>query len=387
MKIEKNDILEIRKKFELIQTESDFVLLLDQANSILYKNEYILPISLSRLKYYSNPEYCKNRYTSFSIKKKSGGERIINAPRKGLKTVLKTINFVLQCMYEPNKAATGFVINKSIVDNAKLHCGNRYVYNIDLKDFFHSFDRNRVKMGLLNYPINLSGNREKIAFLIASLCTHPIELDGELKNVLPQGSPASPTLTNILCQNLDRRLIGLAKRFGAKYTRYADDITFSSNHNIYNNNDFLNELNRIIEEDQSLVINPAKTRLQKQGFKQEVTGLIVNEKVNVTQRYVKQIRMWLYYWEKYGYEKAQLIFIMDYNFDKGHVKKGAPKIENVLDGKLEFLRMVKGTEDSTYQTLKKRLDKLAFKTSNLANLLEVWEKEGIEKAMVSFHKN
>ncbi len=127
--------------------------------------------------------------------------------------------------------------------------------------------------------------------------------------------------------------------------------------------------------------------MQKQGFKQEVTGLIVNEKVNVTQRYIKQIRMWLYYWEKYGYEKAQLIFIRDYDFDKGHVKKGAPKIENVLEGKLEFLRMVKGTEDSTYQSLKKRLDKLTFKTSNLANLIDVWEKEGIEKAMELFPKN
>src|SRR5690606_27764009 len=123
--------------------------------------------------------------------------------------------------------------------------------------------------------------------------------NGEIKTVLPQGSPTSPILTNMLCRKLDRRLTGLAKRYNLTYTRYADDITFSSSHNIYNDEVFDKELKRIIEEDQNLVINPKKTRLQKAGYRQEATGLIVNDKVNVRKRYVKQIRMWLYYWEKY----------------------------------------------------------------------------------------
>lgn len=270
----------------------------------------------------------------------------------------RSLNFVLQCIYEPHHAATGFVLDKSIVDNANLHTGNHNVYNLDLKDFFHSFDRNRVKMGYIYEPFNLGGDREPLAFLLASLCTHPFEIEGEIKTVLPQGSPTSPTITNILCKKLDRRLTGLANRFGAKYSRYADDITFSSPHNIYKDEEFLRELNRIVEDDQKLAINPDKTRLQKAGYRQEVTGLIVNEKANVRKRYVKQIRMWLYYWEKYGYEKAQQIFKRDYLTDKGHVKKGEPNFANVLDGKLEFLKMVKGLEDSTYKTLKKRFDKL-----------------------------
>ena len=153
-------------------------------------------------------------------------------------------------------------------------------------------------MGFMYEPFNLNGKKEPLAFLLASLCTHPFEIDGEVKTVLPQGSPTSPTLTNILCRKLDRRLTGLAYRFGATYTRYADDITFSSPHNIYTDEAFNKELKRIIEEDQKLVINPKKTRLQKAGYRQEATGLIVNEKVNVRRRYVKQIRMWLYYWEK-----------------------------------------------------------------------------------------
>ena len=213
-------------------------------------------------------------------------------------------------------------------------------------------------MGFIYEPFNLGGDKEPIAFLLASLCTHPFEIDGEMKTVLPQGSPTSPTLTNILCKKLDRRLNGLANRFGATFTRYADDITFSSPHSIYKDKAFNQELKRIIEEDQKLIINPKKTRLQKAGYRQEATGLIVNKKVNVRRRYVKKIRMWLYYWEKYGYEKAEQIFKRDYIADKGHVKNMNPHLVNVLEGKLEFLKMVKGAEDSTYQGLKGRFDKL-----------------------------
>ena len=296
------------------------------------------------------------------------------------------------------EAVTAFVLNKSIVDNANTHVGNHYVYNIDLKDFFHSFDRNRVKMAFMYEPFNLSGEKESLAFLLASLCTHPFEVNGQIKNVLPQGSPTSPTLTNILCKKLDRRLTGLANRFGAKYTRYADDISFSSPHNIYHNEDFKKELERIITEDniiktkkkqfeigQQLKINTEKTRLLKSAHRQEVTGLIVNDKVNVRKRYLKQLRMWLYYWEKYGYEKAQEIFTKDYIKDKGHVKNAKPNLINVLDGKLEYLKMVKGREDSTYNKLKARFDALSSEKLPINDILDVWEKEGIEKAMEKYN--
>jgi hypothetical protein len=291
-------------------------------------------------------------------------------------------------MYEPHEAATGFVLEKSIVDNAKKHVGHHYVLNMDLKDFFHTFDKNRVKMGFMFKPFNLNGDKEPLAFLLASLCTHPFEIDGEVKTVLPQGSPTSPTLTNILCKKLDRRLTGLANRFGATYTRYADDITFSSPHNIYTDEAFNKELKRIIGEDQKLVINPKKTRLQKAGYRQEATGLIVNEKVNVRRRYVKQIRMWLYYWEKYGYEKAQQIFKRDYIADKGHVKNINAYLVNVLDGKLEFLKMVKGDQDGNYKELKIRFDNLTgIKESNdqskidLNSVLNTLVNQGLNKAM------
>lgn len=357
MKTEQKHIDQIRKQFAELQNKEDLVKLLSFANDILY-GEKCIPVQLKSLTYYSNPALCRKRYQTFTIKKKSGADRIIHAPVKGLKYILRALNFVLQCVYKPHEAVTGFVLDKSIVDNAKKHVGHNYVLNMDLKDFFHSFDRNRVKMGFICEPFNLIGDKEPLAFLLASLCTHPFEIDGEIQTVLPQGSPTSPTLTNILCKKLDRRLSGLANRFGATYSRYADDITFSSPHNIYSDEAFNKELKRIIEEDQKLVINPKKTRLQKAGYRQEATGLIVNEKVNVQRRYVKQIRMWLYYWEKYGYEKAEQIFKRDYIADKGHVKNMNAHLVNVLDGKLEFLKMVKGIEDGTYRGLKERFDKM-----------------------------
>lgn len=386
MKIEQSHIVHIKEQFAKLQNKEDLVALLSDAKNMLY-GEDCKPVRLKSVTYYANPKICKKRYKTFTIKKKSGGDRTINAPVKGLKSILRPLNFVLQCNYEPHEAATGFVRDKSVVDNAKKHVGHNYVYNIDLRDFFHSFDRNRVKMGFMYEPFNLNRDKEPLAFLLASLCTHPFKIDGEVRTVLPQGSPTSPILTNILCKKLDRRLNGLANRFGATFTRYADDITFSSPHSIYNNEAFNKELKRIIEDDQGLVINPKKTRLQKAGYQQEVTGLIVNEKVNVRRRYVKQIRMWLYYWEKYGYEKAEQIFKRDYIADKGHVKNMNAQLVNVLDGKLEFLKMVKGESDGTYRRLRKRFDELIGYENPINRVLNVWETDGIDQAMNIYYKD
>lgn len=384
MKLEQKQISAIKLKFSAIENRDDLLALINYTKTALY-GEKAKPFTLKQLNYFVHPENCKNRYKTFSIKKKTGGERQINSPADGLRSILRVLNVIFQCCSTPHESANGFVLNKSIVTNAKRHLNKHYVYNIDLKDFFHSFDRNRVKMALMREPFSLNGDKEPVAFIIASLCTHPLLIDESLKVVLPQGSPTSPTLTNLLCLNLDRRLNGLAKKIGADYSRYADDITFSSHRNVFNSETFIKELKRIIEVDQDLRINDKKTRLQKFGFRQEVTGLTVNEKVNVQKRYVKQVRMWIYYWEKYGYSKAQQIFIKDYTKDKGHVKNLNSQLSNVISGKLDFLRMVKGEGDSTYSSLNSRFFKL--KESNcpdrvkISKVLKLWESEGIETAM------
>ena len=182
--------------------------------------------------------------------------------------------------------------------------------------------------------------------------------DGNARYILPQGAPTSPILTNMVCDKLDRRLAGLAKRFGLHYSRYADDITFSSMHNVYQKDgEFRMELKRIIES-QGFTINTEKTRLQKIGSRQEVTGIIVSNKLNVTQKYVRDIRNLLYIWDRYGFGTAYNKFFYKYKEDKGHVKKGNPDLVNVIDGKLNYLKMVKGEDDTTFLRLKHKFDLL-----------------------------
>lgn len=398
MKLSQQHIDQIKAKFSALTTKDDLVALINEVNLMLYGEKY-KKLTLKYLTYYANPKLSKNRYTSFAIRKKSGGERIIHAPVNGLKHTLRPLNVILNTIAEPHFKATGFVPGKSIVDNAKQHVGKHYVYNIDLKDFFHSFDRSWVKYGFMIPPFNLGKEKEELAFLLASLCTHPFEVDGEIKTVLPQGAPTSPTITNILCVKLDRRLNGLAKRFNVTYSRYADDISFSSDTNVFKKETFINELHRIIA-DQKLVINPTKTRTQMTGFRQEVTGLSVNNKVNVNSRYIKQLRMWLFYWERYGYAKAQEIFLKDYYKDKGHVKKIKPNndevLKNVLMGKLDFLKMVKGDYDNTYKKLHNRYTKLltinpaneTIKENNVDNqlqtIVDLIFTHGVDAAMTNY---
>ena len=365
----------IQTTFSSLKSKEDFLDLLNKVKKFM-EGENATPFSLSFFTQYVNPKFCEyDRYYIFKIKKKSGGERTIMAPYDELKGILQCFNVVLQTLFTPHPNATGFVQGKSIATGAQMHIGKNYVYNIDLKDFFHSFERKRVKWMFTQAPFNLSGEREPLAFLLASLCTHPIEIEGQTRIILPQGAPTSPTLTNILCYALDKKLRGLAKRFGATYSRYADDITFSSNKSIFKKEAFLSELQRIITS-QGLTINEKKTRLQEKEYRQEVTGLIVNVRVNTYRRYVKQLRMWLYYIETYGYKKAEELFKKDYVKEKG--ERSWVHMENVLEGKLLYLKMVKGEQDPTYQKLQQRFDKVFG--LDIEKLLQVWETEGIEKA-------
>jgi retron-type reverse transcriptase len=405
MRLEQEQVEIIRTMFQQIKSKNDLLKLINFAKKLLF-GEAAYAVPLKTLTYYGNTNLASDAYRTFSIRKKSGGKRTIHAPVKGLKPIQKALNLILQCLFTPHHAANGFVPERSIVDNAKVHQGAHYVYNIDIKDFFPSIDLSRVAACLRLPPFNLIDTTEEpLAFLVANLCCTPILVERQNEsgewinktlNVLPQGAPTSPIITNIVAQRLDKRLTGIARRFGANFSRYADDITFSSMHNIYKQDDaFTIELTRIIES-QGFHINPSKTRLQKTGFRQEVTGLVVNEKVNVHRRYVKQIRHWLYLWERYGYAQAEQIFKREYVKDKGYAKKGNPKLENVLEGKLLFMKMVKGGGDGTFLGLWRRFEglvnaallneSLSKNEQNIVEILQLWENEGIEAAEEKFNQ-
>lgn len=339
-----------------MSTREDLLALLnrikqDEIRELGFDTDKFYPFTMKHLLYYCNPNHVFHRYHQFKIKKKSGGFRQITAPRnQSFMMLLQTVNEILKAMYSPSDYAMGFTEERSVVTNASVHKGQNYVFNIDLKDFFPSVEQRRVLKRFGAKPFNFS---PEIALLLSGLCsmrvkreqadeTQTHDLDKEFVYVLPQGAPTSPIITNMICDTLDRRLAGLARRFGLRYSRYADDITFSSMHYVYaEKGEFRKELARIIGS-QGFTINDTKTRLQKRGSRQEVTGIIVSDKLNVTKKYVREIRSLLYIWEKYGYSATMAKFLPKYKAEKGHVKKGNPDLTNVLDGKLMYLKMVKG---------------------------------------------
>lgn len=314
------------------------------------RKEELEPLKSDQFDYYCNPDN-KDRYTYFIIPKKSGkAPRPIAAPVKELKIILRYLNRILQALYETNKYAMGFVPGRSVRTNAAQHVNKNYVFNIDLKNFFLSIEKSRIEKTFIK-QYNLA---PEIADIIASLCCIRVFFEknpSEPRYILPQGAPTSPIITNIICQKLDYQLAYLAHRFNATYSRYADDITFSSMHNIYQEkSEFMIKLRKIIAT-HHFKINPDKTRLQKKGSRQCVTGIVVNTKLNVTRKYIREIRSILYIWEKYGYDIAHERFCNHYIKTKGHIKQTIPELEDVLTGKLLYLKMIKGQEDSTYQTL------------------------------------
>lgn len=342
-----------------METRRDLLLLLNDLKADdLGDRSY--PFTIKQLRYFSNPNRTKRRYTQFEIAKKSGGKRQITAPVRTLKSLLTYVNMILQAKYEPAPCVMGFVEGRSVADNARLHTGKHYVFNIDLKDFFPSVAQARVWKKLQCPPFNFRNEehgrqRRVLADVIAGMCCMKVD---DHTFVLPQGAPTSPVLTNIICERLDHRLTGLAHRFNLTYSRYADDITFSSMHNVYQpDGEFIKELHRIVEG-QNFTINPAKTRLCRVSQRQEVTGLTVNVKTNVTRKYVADIRHILHTWKTKGYNAAFADFYPHYKAEKGHVKKGEPVMENVLDGKLDYLKMIKGGQDSTYLRLRNQFDQL-----------------------------
>ncbi len=322
------------------------------------------PFTERQLNFYCNPNHTFHRYRQFKIKKRSGGTRQITAPRTlSFMMMLSAVNQLFCSMYTPSEYAMGFTEGRSVVTNASVHLGMDYILNIDLKDFFPSIHQARVWKRLQVPPFKFN---QPIANLLAGLCCMKESREDENGNkkdvfVLPQGAPTSPIITNMICDKLDYYLNRLAKRFNMNYTRYADDITFSSMRYVYSKKGkFMLELQRIIKE-QGFTINEAKTRLQKRGERQEVTGIIVSDRLNVTQKYVRDIRNILYMWDRYGYNVAYSKFFPKYKEEKGHVKKGNPDLINVIDGKLMYLKMVKGVDDPVYVRLHAKFQKLANK--------------------------
>lgn len=246
-----------------------------------------------------------SHYKQFTIPKKAGGFRKISAPMPKLKQAQHWILENILNKLPVHQNAHGFAMERSIVSNAKPHLNKQALINIDLKDFFPSVHYPRVK-GMFR----ALGYNEKIATILALICTESemdeVQLDGKTYFVksgnrcLPQGAPTSPAITNWLCRRLDARFTGLAKKYSFDYTRYADDLTFScTEYKADEFKKFLGFVKKTIKAE-NFTIHPDKFKVLRKGSKQEVTGIVVNEKLSVEKKKLKNFRAMLYQVEKNG---------------------------------------------------------------------------------------
>lgn len=298
-------------------------------------------------------------YERFTIPKKNGETRVINAPRLKLLRIQKILADDLTKIYTPKNCAHGFITNRSIVTNAEMHTGKRYVFNIDLKDFFGSIHFGRVRNLLMASPFGYTYNQ---ATILAQICCH--------EGSIPQGAPTSPVISNIICWKMDAQLQRLAIENRCTYTRYADDITFSFSvskaklpRSILKINTATDEvsvspiLEKIIQ-DNGFIINNEKVRLQGRNQRQQVTGITVNNKLNLKRTFIRQTASMLHAWRKYGAVAAEKEYLEKYRLKNikfwqvDAAEKGDGKFFiDVVGGRINFIQMVKGRDDPVYRKL------------------------------------
>lgn len=277
-----------------------------------------------------------NFYTDFEVPKKMGGVRRIQAPNKKLKQLQSNLYILLsECIKEIAEeeprylhASHGFLNDKTIITNAKKHKRKRYVFNIDIENFFGTINFGRVRAFFIHdkrFQLN-----QDVATIIAQIACY--------ENALPQGSPCSPIISNLIGNIIDLRLISLAKKYRCTYTRYADDITFSTNQKEFPPSiarkdgetwEVGGKLDREIKKT-GFDINKKKTRMSFNNSQQMVTGIVVNKKVNFSQKYYRELR-------------AQCHHL----FKNGHfyINNVELKNINILQGKLAHLYFIQNSNN------------------------------------------
>lgn len=326
---------DIKKQLRKLQTRQDVADLLEVPIAFL---THILHNAKER-----------DQYKSFEIPKKSGGVREIDSPTKNIKILQGKLNYALRFWYHEHSAAHGFVKKKSIATNAQIHAGQLWILNIDLKDFFHSVHIGRIAGALCSPTF---GFGKEASTVIAQIATRG---DG----VMPQGSPLSPLISNIVAYELDKQLTSKSRSLKAKYSRYADDITISTNRPSFPTEFAVKDSAGVVVsqslrqtiESCGFELNAKKTSLNRRSQRLEVTGLVVNEFPNVDRHYIRQTRTVTHLWRKHGQIAATEIL----SKWVGHTVT----IDNYLRGRIAYLAMIRGKGDPVVRKLAKQLNDLA----------------------------
>lgn len=285
----------------------------------------------------SNPSY-----TFFKISKKKGGWREVCSPVNELKNIQRRLNVLFQYYYHPLKSefAFGFVKTfskerRDIVANATRHLNKNHILNTDIKDFFPSIKINHVKEMLESAPFNYD---TELSSAIALLCCY--------KGALAVGSPTSPILSSFYCLSLDKEVNKLATDYNLTYTRYADDITFSSAYKI--DSKVLNDLELILSK-YGFGLNKKKTRLASHNQGMYVTGIKVNEHLNIDRRYIKIVRAIIHNVSRNGISHEALRY-----YSKHHKNYEIEKFICAVYGHLAHIKNVRGENDPVFLDLKKK---------------------------------
>lgn len=331
----------LKDSFLAVETKRQLAEVLDVKYKDLIYNLYKLPDD--------------KKYIEFKIKKRGKGERLIIAPNSGIKYLQRSLSNILLEIYPEKNCVHGYVKGKGIRTNALIHVRKKNIINIDLQEFFPSINFGRVRGIFKSYPFNFN---DEVSTTLAQICCY--------KGILPQGAPTSPIISNFICRKLDNMLLRFANQGKFNFTRYADDITFSTNiipipkeiglikdHKLV----LSEELTGIINKN-DFRINEEKTRFSHKSNRQEVTGLIVNEFPNVKRNYIRHVRAMLHAWEKFGIENAAKEHFEKYNYK--HKRDIHIEISFVYElvGKIGYIGMIKGKDDPVYRKMFYRIKKL-----------------------------
>ena len=272
--------------------------------------------------------------------KRSGNVRLIESPKPRLKELQRQILSLLLDEVPLHSAVHGFRKGRSIRTFTAPHIGQRVVLRMDLQNFFPSISRARVQALL-----RTAGYTEPVADLLGGICTNtaprdvweklafyvdPVHLR-EIRDLyrqphLPQGAPTSPALANLCCYRVDCRLAGLARSAGAEYTRYADDLAFSGNEEFERRVDrFAMHVAAILHEE-GFAANHHKTRIMRRGVRQQLTGLIVNQRINIKRADFDRLKAILTNCVRLGPESQN--------------RESHPHFREHLDGRIGFVEMV-----------------------------------------------
>lgn len=269
-------------------------------------------------------------YRYYVIPKKSGKLREIAEPLPSLKEIQRWILENILDNVKINAAAKAFRKKTSIIDNARFHRGQEYVLTVDVKDFFPSISPKRVFK-----VFERIGYSKNVCSILTDLCC--------LRGGLPQGSPTSPSLSNSVCRYIDTQLLAFSKKNKLRYTRYADDITVSGN-NV--GADTIFYLYKTLKK-HGFTPNEEKTRLQRRHQRQQVTGIVVNEKLQAPRELRREIRQNAFFVKKYGFEDHAAWLDIEKSHYKEHLLGKAGFVMSVNKNDRDALSLLKAIKESS----------------------------------------